>query len=600
MNSAGAADRPTGRPPRARRVLAREVVARPGYPSRPGARGRTTLRGLGLPLMVVALLAVAALAAWGPGGVPPSRATHGDTDATPFTDPLGAVPRAAPPPSTGGPHPPLSVGSGSEPAPMGLGDPGAAVGGGGPFSTDSFVGEATIDAVATGNDSLGPEAYDFSVQLNAFVDFSYGSQTFVYWAQTVAGINSSNGSVSFFDNVWNATSSPLPTLSSSAIAGQGTVSSFSGGSYYGDGADCTLLGACVTLSFPANLTLRLNASLTGSGQPELTFAYNDGFGFQTFDTARFIFAHGVTDFPGFVVSATQQASGCPRCYGDVEMVVGGPAGGANTTLEGTSELFLGLYDWNGNDYEGVPAGLDHGYATAEGLSNASIALASAANGTPLAELTAGAGTFGTLWTPRTASTVEVSVVTGTAGGTVKVGSSPSIPFLGTSVALEFVPGTYTVSLVNGLTTFNLGTLVLTAGEALTLEVGAPAVVFVPSGLPAGTVWSVTLHGQTLSGTGNLTFGETVGNYSFEVAALSGYSADPSSGNVTVGPTGATVGVDWTSTAQGWVKEVESFFLLRVGPIPLYLLLLILVVGGILAAAIASASRPPQTPWRPPP
>jgi hypothetical protein len=484
---------------------------------------------------------------------------------------------------------------------MGVGDSGASTGGGGPYATDSFVGEATIDSVVTFNASLGSSsASAFSLQLNAFLDFSYGSASYVYWAQSVAGINSSSRSATFFDNVWNATSSPLPEITSMAISGQGTVSSFSGGSYYGDSAPCALPGACVTLTYPTNITLRLNASLSGTGEPEISFAYDDGFGFQTFDTATFVFAHGVTGFPGFVVSSTQQGSGCLRCYGDVELIVGGPAGGANTTLEGTSQILLGLYFWNGNDYEAVPAGLDHGLATAEGLSNASVALSTAANGSPLAELMAGSGSLGGLWNPRSVSTIEVSVTSVAPGGTVTVGSSPSTPFTGASVALEFIPGTYSISLVTGAKTYDLGTIVLTAGEQLTLEVGAPPVVFVPSGLPTGTVWSVTLHGQTLSGTGNITFGEAAGNYTFAVGTLPGYSADPSSGNVTVAPTGATVGVQWTSTSRTLFQQIEGFLLLRVGPIPLYFLLLILIVGGVLAAAIASSGSRPSTPWRPPP
>ncbi len=79
-----------------------------------------------------------------------------------------------------------------------------------------------------------------------------------------------------------------------------------------------------------------------------------------------------------------------------------------------------------------------------------------------------------------------------------------------------------------------------------LPPGRYLVTFPESGLPSGTSWSVTLNGTTRSGTGNVVFTEPNGSYTFSVGAISGFSASPSSGSVTVN--GATVFVSITFTA----------------------------------------------------
>jgi hypothetical protein len=76
---------------------------------------------------------------------------------------------------------------------------------------------------------------------------------------------------------------------------------------------------------------------------------------------------------------------------------------------------------------------------------------------------------------------------------------------------------------------------ITEDVSFTAEtVAKDTVVFIESGLPSGTLWSVTLNGQTQSSnTDKITFsGLSSGTYSFSVSAT-GYTANPSSGTVTV-------------------------------------------------------------------
>lgn len=64
--------------------------------------------------------------------------------------------------------------------------------------------------------------------------------------------------------------------------------------------------------------------------------------------------------------------------------------------------------------------------------------------------------------------------------------------------------------------------------------GACGVVFAETGLPLGTLWSVTLGASTQNSTvGNITFAEENGTYSFTVGSMSGYSPTPPSGSVRV-------------------------------------------------------------------
>ena len=101
------------------------------------------------------------------------------------------------------------------------------------------------------------------------------------------------------------------------------------------------------------------------------------------------------------------------------------------------------------------------------------------------------------------------------------------------------------------------------------------VSFSQTGPPTGTNWSVTLNGQTLSSTiSTVTFTEPNGTYIFTVGTVSGYTASPSSGSVTVRgssqsvaitftpftyaltftETGLPAGTSWAVTLDGSIKD----------------------------------------------
>ena len=81
--------------------------------------------------------------------------------------------------------------------------------------------------------------------------------------------------------------------------------------------------------------------------------------------------------------------------------------------------------------------------------------------------------------------------------------------------------------------------------------------FSESGLPAGTSWSITLAGQTLSSTtGTITFNEPNGSYPFTVGSVPGYTANITSGSVTVN--GGPVSRSITFTPASLVKYSVTF------------------------------------------
>ena len=97
---------------------------------------------------------------------------------------------------------------------------------------------------------------------------------------------------------------------------------------------------------------------------------------------------------------------------------------------------------------------------------------------------------------------------------------------------------YLVGHVAGFTASPTSGIVSVAGAPVTIPITfSPvlfAVTFTESGLATGTSWSVTLNGVVHSATtASIGFSEANGTYSFSVGTVSGYSAAPSSGTVTV-------------------------------------------------------------------
>jgi YVTN family beta-propeller protein len=143
-----------------------------------------------------------------------------------------------------------------------------------------------------------------------------------------------------------------------------------------------------------------------------------------------------------------------------------------------------------------------------------------------------------------------------------------------SVSLNGTPLSSTTSMVafsepNGTYSFTVGSQVgytATPSSGPVTVSGSPVgqtIAFVPTGarrytatftetgLPSGTNWSVTLNGTIQSSaTGAITFSEPNGTISFSVGTVSGYSASPSSGSITVSGVGQSQAITFTALPPG--------------------------------------------------
>jgi DNA-binding beta-propeller fold protein YncE len=190
-------------------------------------------------------------------------------------------------------------------------------------------------------------------------------------------------------------------------------------------------------------------------------------------------------------------------------------------------------------------------------------------------------TAGTVASTTTASTSVTVSATGTITATYAA-SGPqqyAVTFMETglptgtdwSVTFNGVPGSsstnaisfsapnggysYTVGAVTGFSSApSSGAVTVASGpQTVTITFSAAPVtyvlIFVESGLPSGTAWSVTVDGSTNTSHGSsLTFTLANGLYSYSVAKVSGYSAAPGSGSVTLSGSDRTVSVTFTTSS----------------------------------------------------
>ena len=171
------------------------------------------------------------------------------------------------------------LGYNSEPAPMGIADFGVSQNGAYQYSTNSFLGTMKINSLST-QDPAQDSTMGF--QLNINLVFQTGaSQKYVYWVQDVAELNTATNYISFVDNVWNASAAGA-TLVNSGISGSGIVARETRRvSFYYDAPSPGIPGNDVTYTLPLTLQFRMNSTQSSLGQPQVTFEYNDGFGWQT-------------------------------------------------------------------------------------------------------------------------------------------------------------------------------------------------------------------------------------------------------------------------------------------------------------------------------
>jgi len=97
---------------------------------------------------------------------------------------------------------------------------------------------------------------------------------------------------------------------------------------------------------------------------------------------------------------------------------------------------------------------------------------------------------------------------------------------------------YSISIPSGSITVN-GASVSQSIRFTLITVKTYSIMFIESGLPSGTSWSVTLNGTSnTSSTTSITFYEPNGTYTYSIQQISGYSIVQSSGTITV--TGSSI------------------------------------------------------------
>ncbi len=176
----------------------------------------------------------------------------------------------------------------------------------------------------------------------------------------------------------------------------------------------------------------------------------------------------------------------------------------------------------------------------------------------LAGVIPGLKSSGTSPTP-TASTYSVTfseggLAAGTSWSVTLGGATQS----GTGASLVFSEknGTYpyTVGTVTGYAAHPASGSVVVAGAAVTQAIsfaGGYSISFDESGLPTGTTWSVTFNGTSLSSTtASVAFSASNGTYAYSVGTVSGYTASPAAGSVTVAGAAQSVAITFTKVLAG--------------------------------------------------
>jgi outer membrane protein assembly factor BamB len=332
-----------------------------------------------------------------------------------------------------------------EPAPMGIVDYGIGPNGPYEYTTNGFMGIATIASLSTNNSVLNETWMSF--QLNVNLAFATNDGPYVYWIQDIAQIDTSNNAVWFLANIWNG-SAPSANMSNSGVSGNGNVSTNK--IYYAYRPNPqNFNGTGILLTYPATITFNVTAGISSSGEPTVSFAYDDGYGLITYDTVTFN-GTNLTSFTGFEVNGVDYT---PRGnYYDSELILGGVSSGRSTT-DLQSDVRLQLEYWNGHNYQIVPNAYNFGSDTGEYIDNVLSGFSSSPwrNGEIFAEILPGAGQLGELYNQSQTGTIDI--ISPLASGTLNVscGFSPGLlPW-----QIPFVSGEVNVILYNNAGFYHL-------------------------------------------------------------------------------------------------------------------------------------------------
>jgi hypothetical protein len=349
----------------------------------------------------------------------------------------------------------------TEPAPMGIADYGIGPNGPYEYATNDSVGTITITSLSTnstGNTKM-------TVQLNVNLAFTTNDGQYAYWMQDAAQIDTSSRLVDFIDNVWNA-SAPSANMTASGIMGNGEVIASNNKSLYVyNAAGQSLEGNNISLTYPTTITLNMSTGVR-SGEPTVSFAYDDGFGMITYDRVNFTAANGLTSSSGFEVNGYNMN---PRqLFYDSELVLGGYGSRSNTT-DLQSDVRLQLEYWNGHNYEMVPNAYNYGSNTAEGMDNVLPRfLHYTENGTIFTEIQPGAGQLGKLYDESQIGIIDVTspLTSGVlyVANTRNPTDTSQYPFINGEVTVTVYPGNYRLQLYQAGELYDEGNFTVHAGQ----------------------------------------------------------------------------------------------------------------------------------------
>lgn len=362
----------------------------------------------------------------------------------------------------------VSAAYSKEPAPMGIADYGIGPNGPYEYATNDSVGIVALNSLSTRN-STG--SADMSFQLNVNLVFTSNDVPYVYWIQDAADVDTSSRVISFADNVWNS-SAPSANMTASGIKGNGEVATSKAGSYYGYTVGHKLRGNNIALTYPSIIMFNVTSGITSSGEPTVSFAYDDGYGLITYDVVTFSIAHELTSLKGFEVNGFSYN---PRgLFYDSELILGGSGYGSKTT-DLQSDVQLQLEYWNGHNYELVANAYDFGSDTAEGIGNVlSQFYYYPESGTMLAEIRQGAGQLGELYDEAQIAIINITspltsgllCVTNTTNPTA---TARQYPFVNGEVTVTIYPGNYTLRLYQGGKLYDQGNFTVNAGQERSLH-----------------------------------------------------------------------------------------------------------------------------------
>jgi len=348
---------------------------------------------------------------------------------------------------------------------MGIADYGMSSNGPYEYSTTAVWGHMSIASLQTQNSTGNPYV---GFQLNVDLVFSDDNSSRVYWIQNVVQIDTSTDYAFFLDNIWNS-SSRTATMVGSGISGSGQVTTHViEQNYYYDRANEFGIG----LPIPASLSLLVTTSVNSLGQPTVTFEFDTGSGFQSYDVVTFTISGRLSSFTGFEVNGFDY-----NPYGvfyDSELVMAGACCGYNTT-DVQSDVGLALYYWNGHNYQTVPSAYNFGSDTAEGADNVDAeGYYYFSNGTLFSEVRPGSGSLGELYDQSQTGTIDIRTSAGSgtlyvANATGSTATPAQYQFVGGEVTVSLSPGTYTLQIYRNDTIYDQGTETVGAGQTLTLQ-----------------------------------------------------------------------------------------------------------------------------------